>query len=144
MRKVAKIILALTVGVAPVAAWSHARVVSSTPVANAVVRTPARIVLTFNERLIPATARAAVYMIAMPMAAGASHAGMDHSKMPADGMMPHAPSKMSGVAIVLSKDGKTLTLTPSRPLPVGKYRVDWAAAGPDAHPMKGSLIFTVK
>ena len=108
------------------AAFAHAKLVNSTPAANAVVAKPTKIVLTFNEKLIAKFATTTLTMTGMP------------------GMKDHAPMKISGFTSAMSKDGKTMTLMMKRALVAGTYELNWAAAGPDAHRMEGSFTFTVK
>ena len=108
------------------AAHAHAKLVKSTPAANAVVAKPTKIVLTFNEKLIAKFATTTLTMTAMP------------------GMKDHAPMKISGVTSAMSKDGKTLTLTMRRALMPGTYQLRWHAAGADTHRMEGSFQFSVK
>lgn len=107
------------------AAHAHAKLVKSTPAANAVVAKPTKIVLTFNEKLIAKFATTTLTMTAMP------------------GMKDHAPMKIGGFTSAMSKDGKTMTLMMKRALVAGTYELKWAAAGPDAHRMEGSFTFTV-
>jgi len=104
----------------------NAKLVKSTPAANAVVAKPTKIVLTFNEKLIAKFATTTLTMTGMP------------------GMKDHAPMKISGFTSAMSKDGKTMTLMMKRALVAGTYELKWAAAGPDAHRMEGSFNFTVK
>lgn len=107
-------------------AFAHAKLVKSTPAANATVAKPSKIVLTFNEKLVAKFATTTLTMTGMP------------------GMKDHAPMKISGFTSVMSKDGKTMTLLMKRALAAGSYKLKWAAAGPDAHRMEGSFTFTVK
>ncbi len=106
--------------------FAHAKLVASTPTANAKVAKPGKIVLTFNEKLIAAFAKTEVVMTGMP------------------GMANHAPMKVSGYTTKMSKDGKSMTLTMKRALVAGTYEVKWSAAGADAHRMEGKFGFTVK
>ncbi len=108
------------------AAFAHAKLVKSTPAANAVVAKPTKIVLAFNEKLIAKFATTTLTMTAMP------------------GMKEHPPMKISGLTSAMSKDGKTMTLLLKRALVAGTYSLKWAAAGPDAHRMEGTFTFTVK
>ena len=108
------------------AVHAHAKLVSSSPTANATVVKPSKIVLTFNEKLVAKFASTTLTMTGMP------------------GMKDHAPMKISGFASAMSKDGKTMTLLMKRALVAGTYNLKWAAAGADAHRMEGSFTFTVK
>ena len=106
-------------------AQAHAKLVTSSPAANATVAKPSKIVLTFNEKLVAKFASTTLTMTGMP------------------GMKDHAPMKISGFTSVMSKDGKTLTLLMKRALVAGSYELKWAAAGADAHRTEGSFTFTV-
>lgn len=102
---------------APTAALAHARLVSSAPVRDAVVASPATIRLTFSERMV-----AAFSSFEVVNAAGATQP----------------------VRVVVSDDGLTLTGTPSRRLAAGAHSVNWAIASNDGHRMTGSYRFTVR
>ena len=107
-------------------AQAHTKLVSSSPAANATVAKPAKIVLTFNEKLVAKFASATLTMTGMP------------------GMADHAPMKISGFTSVMSKDGKSMTLLMKRALVAGTYNLKWAAAGTDTHRMEGNFTFTVR
>ena len=99
-------------------ASAHAVLVKSNPAANAVVRAPKFISLTFNEKLTPAFSGFDVAM---------SH-GM----------------KMK-IKTTVSKDRKTITGALVGPVMAGAYKVSWhAAAADDGHRTMGSLAFKVK
>lgn len=123
-RKFIPLVLAALIAI-PGAALAHASMTSSTPVANATVAAPARIVLNFNERLLGATVRTELVMTAMP------------------GMADHAPSQIAHTS-AMSQDGKSMTLTPRRALARGTYRVTWSAAGSDTHRMGSNFSFSVR
>lgn len=131
----------------PVTVFAHAKMVSSTPAVNATVAKPAKITLTFNEKLTGPTVKVELFMTGM--AKGMSHdGGMDHSKMAGGkmdhgAMADHAPMKVAATS-QLGKDGKSVTLMPKRALSTGKYQVVWTAAGADMHKMTGNYSFTVK
>lgn len=105
---------------------AHAKLVSSTPAANATVKKPGKIVLSFNEKLVAAFAKTELVMTGMP------------------GMANHAPMKVTGYTSKMSADGKTMTLLMKRALAAGTYKLSWSAAGADAHRMEGHFSFTVK
>lgn len=115
-----------TVAVVSAPALAHTQLTASTPTAGATVRAPATIVLTFNERIMAATAQTTIVMTAMP------------------GMADHAPMPVTGYTSRMSRDGKTMTLALRRALVPGTYRVTWAAAGADTHRMSGNFAFTVR
>lgn len=120
------ILATLIAGAIAFPAQAHTKLVASSPAANATVGKTAKIVLTFNEKVLAQFAGASVFMTGMP------------------GMANHAPMKMTGVSSRMGGDGKTMTLTLQRPLPAGTYRVDWHAAGADTHRMEGNFTFSVK
>lgn len=110
---------ALTLLLAP-PAFAHARLVSSNPANNAsVAAAPATVVLTFNERLLPAFTKVE---LTMP-----GHGGM----------------KVAANSEV-SRDGKSVTVTPARPFGKGGYKVVWSTASADGHKMTGEISFTVR
>ncbi len=43
-----------------------------------------------------------------------------------------------------SADGKTLVVTPARPLGAGAYNLAWSTASADGHKMNGEISFTVR
>ena len=106
-------------------AQAHAKLVTSTPAANATVAKPTKISLTFSEKIMPAFSGAELVMTTMP------------------GMAMHAPMKM-GFTSAMSADGKTMTLLVKRALPTGTYKLNWHAGGADTHRMTGDFSFTVK
>lgn len=108
------------------AALAHTHLVASAPVANASVAKPTKILLSFNEKVVPTFSGANVVMTGMP------------------GMANHQPMKLSGLKSNWSADGKTLTLVAGRAFPIGTYQVTWHAAGADTHRMQGSFSFSVK
>lgn len=138
---------AIALTISPTAAFARAKIVASTPAANATVTKPAKITLSFNETLSGPTVKVELFMTAM--AAGMKHDGgmdhskMDHSKMAGAAMTDHAPAKIPATS-QLGKDGKSVTLTPKRALPAGKYMVSWTAAGSDMQKTSGSHSFTVR
>jgi len=106
--------------------FAHAKLVSSTPTASATVDKPGRVILTFNEKVMPSFTGVELMMTSMP------------------GMSDHQPMKMTGFTSAMSADGKTLTLLMKRALPSGSYDVKWHAAGGDTHRMEGTFSFNVK
>lgn len=117
-------ILAALVVAAP--AIAHPKLVSSTPAANATVSKPGRITLTFSEKLVAPMTGIDLVMTGMP------------------GMANHPPMKMTGFKTSVSPDGKTLIVTPARPLAAGSYDVKWHAVAADTHRIQGAFSFTVK
>lgn len=107
-------------------AFAHPKLVSSTPAANAAVRSTNVITLRFSERLMPRLSGVEVAMTGMP------------------GMPNHAPMPISGIQTTVGKDGKTLVARFPRPLSAGTYKIDWHAVSADTHRINGSLSFTVR
>ena len=100
---------------APVAV-AHARLVSSTPAADASVSPPSVISLTFSDRMVPAFSTFEL------VSAG----------------------RAIPVRITVSEDRKTMSGRPVRALPAGTYTVDWRIASGDGHRMTGAFNFTVR
>ena len=98
-------------------ALAHAKLVKSNPAAEATVKSPKTITLTFNERVVPAFSK---FELSMP-----AHR-MD---------IP--------VTTTVSRDGKRIVGTVGSRLMKGSYRVSWIAAGADGHKMTGSYSFKV-
>jgi methionine-rich copper-binding protein CopC len=117
--------LALSLMLAPATALAHAKLVGSTPTANSAATKVTSVNLRFNEKLVAATVKAELVMTGMP------------------GMADHPPMKIATTS-TMGKDGKSMTLLVKRALVPGTYKVKWAAAGADAHPMKGEFGFAVK
>lgn len=111
----------------PGAALAHAKLVSSSPAANATVATAKAksVNLVFNEKLIASTVKADLVMTGMP------------------GMKDHAPMKIA-FSSMMGKDGKSMMLMPKKALSPGTYKVTWSAAGADTHRMGSEFSFTVK
>ena len=116
LRTLALIGGALTMALAaPV--YAHTELVRSDPGANATVKSPKTITLTFSERIVPAFSRFELTMPAHKM------------KIP--------------VETAVSADGKRIVGTVSSTLMKGAYTITWTAAGADGHRMTGKLGFTV-
>lgn len=103
--------------------FAHPKLLSTTPASHATVAAPASISLSFSEKLLPV-----------------SGADLVMTKMPG---MSMPPMKMEAKATP-SADGMSLVVTPTKPLPVGTYRVDWHVVSTDTHAVKGTFEFTVK
>ncbi|GAA5233624.1 copper homeostasis periplasmic binding protein CopC [Verticiella sediminum] len=106
------------------AAQAHPELLKSDPQANAEVAAPAEIELHFSEELTTQFSGAKLVMTGMP--------GMSHGPMPVE-------VKVSG-----GEDGKTMVITPAKPLMTGDYRVEWRAVSADTHPVTGNFSFKVK
>ena len=107
----------LAVSAPAAAVLAHARLVSSTPVANATVASPGVISLTFSERMLPA------------------FSSFD---------LVDAAGRETAVRATVSEDGKTLSARVARPLAAGAWTVNWRIASADGHRMTGSYGFTVR
>jgi copper resistance protein C len=121
MRSITLIGAALSLTVAG-AAHAHPKLLSASPAQGAAVSKPARLQLTFSEKLVPAFSTADLTMDAMP--------GM-------------AAMKMASTAKV-APDGKTLVITPKSALPRGRYTVAWRVVSSDTHKVNGTYSFSVK
>jgi len=97
-------------------AAAHAKLVSSSPAANATVAAPAQIELRFNEKLQP------------------KFSGFE---LRSGGVA--VPVKVS-----VGQDGLTMVGTPARALGAGAYEVNWHAITADTHRMQGVYAFTVR
>jgi hypothetical protein len=109
----------------PTALMAHVQLTASTPTADAEVKAPKVITLTFNVPVDQTTAAASIIMTAMP------------------GMVNHGEMPIRNFTTNWSADGKTLTLALKKPLPSGTYEVRWQAAASDGHPMTGTVEFDV-
>ena len=98
-------------------AFAHTALVRSNPAANATVRSPRTITLTFNERVVPAFSK---FELTMP-----------------------AHRMNIPVTTTVSRDRKRIVGTVGSRLMKGSYRVSWTAAGSDGHKMTGSYSFKV-
>jgi methionine-rich copper-binding protein CopC len=100
-------------------AQAHAKLLSSSPTDGATVAAPRQIVLSFSEKLQPKFSTARLVMPTM-------------SNMP-------MPAKAT-----VAKDGKTLVVTPTKPLMAGDYAVQWTAVTADTHRIEGKVSFVVR
>lgn len=119
------LIAALALAAMPGTALAHAKLVASTPAANATVSKVTSVGLKFSEKLIASTVKAELVMTGMP------------------GMKDHPPMKIPFTS-AMGKDGKSMTLQLRRALVPGTYKVKWSAAGADTHRMGSEFSFTVK
>jgi methionine-rich copper-binding protein CopC len=107
-------------------AFAHAKLVSSTPAANAKASNVRSLSLTFSEAVVEKLSGVEIVMTGMP------------------GMADHAPMKVSGFKTALGADHKTMTITLPRALPAGTYDLKWHAVTTDTHRIEGSYSFSVK
>ena len=98
-------------------AFAHTELVKSNPAANATVKSPKTVTLTFNERVVPAFSKFELRMPAHNMA------------------IP--------VKTTVSPDGKRIVGAVGSKLMKGAYTITWTAAGADGHKMTGKLGFKV-
>ncbi len=119
------LIAALALAAMPGTALAHAKLVGSTPAANATVSKVTSVGLKFSEKLIASTVKTELVMTGMP------------------GMKDHPPMKIPFTS-AMGKDGKSMTLQLKRALVPGTYKVKWSAAGADTHRMGSEFSFTVK
>ena len=94
-------------------AFAHAKLIGSDPVANASVKSPTMIKLTFSETLEPAFSTASL-----------------------------SDSAGKAMPVPKSVGGATITLLPIGLKP-GAYHVNWRAVGHDTHKLSGSFGFKV-
>ena len=106
-----KLVLLMLLAASP--AFAHAKLVSSNPAANANVKSPGMIKMTFAEPLEPAFSTAT-------LTDGAGKA----------------------IPVPKSVGGATITLLPIGLKP-GAYHVNWQAVGHDTHKLSGSFGFKV-
>ena len=97
-------------------AAAHAHLVSSTPAAGSVGKSPDMIVLRFNEALEPKFS----------------------------GLEVKGPSPVAGTAQTPPGQNKSLSLALTAPLKPGKYDVKWHVVSKDGHRTQGAFAFMVK
>jgi len=99
-------------------AFAHAKLVQSSPAADATISAPRVIRLTFSEKIVPAFSG---FQLSM-----------------GDGMTVSTSTS-------LSDDGKTLIGRPTSPFMTGRWTMSWhATAADDGHKTEGSYGFTIK
>ena len=102
-------------------ALAHPKLLSSTPKANGTASNIKQITLTFSEGLV------------------APVSGADLNMTMANDIM-----SVPGLTTAVGKDGKTLVATLAKPLPAGKYSLNWHVVSTDTHRITGKLAFTVR
>ncbi|CAI8875046.1 MULTISPECIES: copper homeostasis periplasmic binding protein CopC [unclassified Pseudomonas] len=103
---------------------AHPKLLSSNPSDGATVTSPAKIELSFSEKLTTQFSGAKLIMTEMP------------------GMSSHSPMGIKAT-VAGSADPKMMVITPAAPLPPGTYKVEWRAVSSDTHPITGAVTFTV-
>lgn len=106
-----KLLLLMLLASSP--AFAHAKLIASNPAANASVKSPGMIKLTFSESLEPAFSTASLINSA--------------------GKTVPLPRSVGGATITLIAMG----------LKPGAYKVNWQAVGHDTHKLSGSFGFKV-
>jgi methionine-rich copper-binding protein CopC len=110
----------------PSALLAHVELTASVPAAGTEAKAPKVVMLTFSMPVDQATAAASIVMTAMP------------------GMANHGEMPIRNFTTSWSDEGRTMTLTLKKALPIGTYEVRWQAAASDGHPMSGTVMFDVK
>lgn len=120
------IVLAISGGaLSATAAYAHAKLVASNPVANATVAGPTKLELRFDEKLVAKGSSIQLFVTVKP---GTKLAGP----------MPVA------VAATLAADGQTLAAPLKRPLTTGSYLIAWHATTSDGERKDGTFAFKVR
>jgi copper resistance protein C len=122
MRKLAAVLLSLSLGALPVHAAPAAapKLTMTDPAANAVVKAPVYMVhLMFD---LPVNIKTVSFNVT------------DRSGKPVD----------VGQPMPMDNEGKMLMAIPNTPLPPGTYKVQWHATGPDGKPLGGEFSFTAQ
>lgn len=109
--------IALLIAFSAAPALADAKLVQSSPAADATVGAPRTVRLTFDRPIVPASG------VTLSMA---------------DGMSLPATTSVSG-------DGKTLIVHPTAPFMSGKWTLSWhAMSAEDGHKSEGAYSFTIK
>jgi methionine-rich copper-binding protein CopC len=112
----ASIAIAFIVGAS--LASAHAKLTSTTPLADSTVSSPKLIQVHFNEAV-------EVKMSSLKLATS-------------DG------TAVAAMAMNDAKDPATLSIMPNMPLKAGLYKVTWSAVTDDGHKVQGAFSFTVQ
>jgi copper resistance protein C len=110
--------IAISFIVGTTVAGAHAKLASTTPLADSTVSSPKLIQVHFNEAV-------EVKMSSLKLAT-------------ADG------TAVVAMAMNDAKDPATLSIMPNMPLKAGTYKVTWSAVTDDGHKVQGSFSFTVR
>ncbi len=120
------IVLAISGGsLSATAAYAHAKLVASNPVANATVAGPTKLQLRFDEKLVAKGSSIQLFVTAKPRA-----------KLT-------APMSVS-VTAALGPDGQTLIAPLKQPLTTGAYLIAWHATTSDGERKDGTFTFKVR
>jgi len=123
-KQIVALLAALAAAALPATAMAHPRLVSSNPAQNAAVSRPTTLSLTFSEALVAPLSGVELTMTGMP------------------GMADHKPMPVKGFTTKVN--GKTITATLPRALPIGTYLLKWHVVAADQHRIEGSYSFKVK
>lgn len=104
-------------------AQAHITLIDSSPAAAAVVASPSKIDLVFNEQLVPRASRIRLELVSEADPAEAATQHLD---------------------VQVVNGGTTLRAKPHHSLDAGTYRVHWRAVGEDNHPMTGEFFFSIE
>lgn len=104
-------------------AQAHITLIDSSPAAGAVVASPSKIDLVFNEQLVPRASRIRLELV--------------NQADPAEAATQH-------LDVQVVNGGATLRAKPHHSLGAGTYRVHWRAVGEDNHPMTGEFFFSIE
>ncbi len=107
-------------------ATAHARLLTTSPAADAAVTSPSELTLVFSETL------------------SADFSGVELAMLTMPGMTMDQPMVIEGIAVAVGTDGKTLVATPAEPLGAGRYKLNWHVVTTDTHRIEGVLEFEVK
>lgn len=107
------------------AADAHAKLVASTPAANASIAAPARLQLSFDERLVARGSSIELFATSL------------------SGRQLAAPMNIA-IRSVVGADGTSLVAPIGRPLAAGTYLVAWHAVTSDGERKNGTFSFTVR
>lgn len=104
-------------------AQAHITLIDSSPAAAAVVASPSKIDLVFNEQLVPRASRIRLELV--------------NQADPAEAATQH-------LDVQVVNGGATLRAKPHHSLGAGTYRVHWRAVGEDNHPITGEFFFSIE
>jgi len=104
---------------------AHAKLVASTPAANASIAAPAKLQLSFDEKLVAKGSSVELFATTL------------------SGKKLAAPMSIT-VRSALGADGKSMVAPIGKPLSAGTYLVAWHAVTSDGERKNGTFSFTVR
>ncbi|AMK21603.1 copper homeostasis periplasmic binding protein CopC [Sphingobium sp. TKS] len=128
IRTIATSLAAIAVAAAT-PALAHPRLLRAVPTQSGTASNVREVRLTFSETLIAPLSGFDVVMTGMPTPSPSGK---------------HIAMKVSGIRASLAPDRKTLRASLARPLPAGRYDVNWHAVSTDTHRISGKISFTVR